>query len=134
MPRLSVYFIRTALVYLLVGSTFGGLILANKGIPFLPILWVLLPIHIEVLFSGWMMELVMGVAFWILPRFSSGAPRGNEWFSWLSYICLNGGILLLAIETFKSNGWMAPVGKSLIWVAALFFLAGNWKRIKPSGA
>jgi len=40
MPRLSVYLIRTALLYLAAGFTFGGLMLFNKGLPFAPALWL----------------------------------------------------------------------------------------------
>lgn len=134
MPRLSVYFIRTALIYLLVGVTFGGLILANKGMPFLPVVWVLLPLHYEMLFVGWAIELGMGVAFWILPRFSKGAPRGKEWMSWLAYICLNSGILILVVQGWIGMAWLGLAGKVLIFLGTVVFAYGNWMRIKPSGA
>ena len=45
MPRLSVWFIRSALLYLLLGFTLGGLMLWNKGLPIHPVLWRLLPAH-----------------------------------------------------------------------------------------
>lgn len=35
MPRLTVWFLRSALIYLMLGFTFGMLILVNKGVPFL---------------------------------------------------------------------------------------------------
>ena len=42
MPRLSVWFVRFSLIHLFLGFTIGGLILANKGIPFAPWVWNLL--------------------------------------------------------------------------------------------
>ena len=36
MPRLSVYFVRASLIYLVLGFTFGGLLLANKGVMISP--------------------------------------------------------------------------------------------------
>ena len=39
MPRLSQLLIRTALIWLAVGTTIGGLMLLNKGVPQLP--WLL---------------------------------------------------------------------------------------------
>ena len=68
MPRLSVWIIRTALLYLGIGFTFGALMLFNKGVPFDPMLWRLLRPHIEFVLLGWTMQLAMGVAFWIMPR------------------------------------------------------------------
>ena len=49
MPRLSRWFIRCALIYLALGFTFGALMLFNKGVPFYPALWRLLPTHVEFL-------------------------------------------------------------------------------------
>lgn len=69
MPRLSQWLIRTALIYLLLGFTLGALLLTHKGIPLHPALWSWLPTHIEFLLMGWIAQLTMGVAFWILPRY-----------------------------------------------------------------
>ena len=69
MPKLSCWFIRAALLHLALGITFGMLILLHKATPFYPPLWRLLSLHIELLLFGWTVQLVMGVAFWIFPRF-----------------------------------------------------------------
>ena len=69
MPRLSQWYIRSAFIYLFLGFTIGALLLANKGIPLHPALWGWLPIHIEFLLIGWLLQLILGMAFWILPRF-----------------------------------------------------------------
>lgn len=91
MPRLSIWFIRAALIYLAVGFTFGALLLANKGFPISPQLWRLLPAHIELLLVGWTLQLAMGVAFWILPRIR--ATRGVVRPAWAAFALLNGGLL-----------------------------------------
>ena len=44
MPRLSVWFVRCSFIHLFLGFTLGGLILANKGFPFAPWIWNLLPV------------------------------------------------------------------------------------------
>jgi hypothetical protein len=86
-----------ALLHLLLGFTFGALMLANKGLPLHPALWRLLPAHIELLLLGWTMQLALGVAFWILPRFLTDAPRGKETGAWLAFILLNGGVWLVSL-------------------------------------
>lgn len=131
MPRLSVYFIRASMIHALLGFTVGGLLLANKGIMFLPSLWSLLPLHIEFAFIGWMAQLTMGVAFWILPRFSHGSPRGNEKLIWAAFVLLNTGILLVVIQTLFGRNGATLTGRIMELLALAAFAAGNWKRIKP---
>lgn len=132
MPRLSACFVRASLTYLLLGFTIGGLLLANKGIMISPAIWVLLPIHIEFALVGWMIQLAMGVAFWILPRFSTGSPRGNEQLSWLAFLLVNTGILLVVLPI-PGTQWPALAGRLLETLAVVAFVGGNWKRIKPHG-
>jgi hypothetical protein len=130
MPRLSVYFVRASLIHLLIGFTFGGLLLANKGIMISPVIWALLPIHIELAFVGWMIQLAMGIAFWILPRFSRGLPRGDERLSWLAFVFVNTGILFVALQT-PETAWPGFAGRILETMGLIAFAIGNWKRIKP---
>jgi hypothetical protein len=133
MPRLSVYFIRASLVYLLLGFTLGGLLLANKGVMISLAIWMLLPIHIEFDLMGWLVQLAMGVAFWVLPRFSKGPLRGDERLSWLAFLLINLGILFVALEGILDFKWLVFTGRVIETIALAFFAVGNWRRIKPHG-
>jgi hypothetical protein len=133
MPRLSVYFDRASLIYLAVGFTFGGLLLANKGVLISPLIWMLLPIHIEFLFMGWLVQLALGVAFWILPRFTKGPPRGNETLTWLALIFINVGILSITLSTVFNIAWFVLTGRMFEVVSILAFLLATWRRVRPSG-
>jgi len=113
------------------GLTFGGLILANKGIPFAPWTWNLLPAHMESLLLGWMVQLAMGVAFWILPRFRSGPPRGNVNLAWIALVLLNAGIVIVTLQPFADAAWLAPTGRILETSAILLFISVSWRRVKP---
>ena len=132
MPRLSVWFVRASLIYLLVGITFGALILAEKGTSYYPSIWNLFPMHIEFLLIGWLVQLAMGVAFWILPRFSTGQPRGNEKLIWSAFLFLNFGILLTIMQVWLSFAVMA--GRLLQVIGILLYITGTWRRVKPHGA
>ena len=90
MPRLSVLFVRASLVYLAIGLTVGMLLLWNKGVPISPYVWMLLPAHIEFLLIGWIVQLALGVAFWILPRWQT--QRGDVRPAWAAFVLLNVGI------------------------------------------
>jgi hypothetical protein len=134
MPRLSVYFVRASLVYLALGFTFGGLLLANKGVMFLPVIWAWLPVHIEFSFVGWMIQLAMGVAFWILPRFPTHPIRGREQWSWSAFLLLNLGIWCVVLQVAVPVEWLSLAGRVLELLGMGLFVIGNWKRIKPLGS
>ncbi len=129
MPRLSVWFVRASLLYLLAGITLGALMLADKGIPFYPAIIAFLPIHIEFLLVGWLIQLAFGVAFWILPRYGTGAPRGNEKLVWAAFVLINAGVLISPLQL-----WFAPalIAARVLEVAAvLLYILGSWGRVKP---
>jgi len=132
MPRLSQWFIRAALLYLALGATIGGLILSHKGIPFYPLVWRLLPLHIEFLLFGWIVQLVMGVGFWIFPRFLRS--RGNEKPAWLAFGLLNLGVWLAGAGPLLG---LPPVvlflGRLTEAGAVASFAIHIWPRIKPPG-
>jgi len=131
MPRLSVYFVRASLIYLLLGFTLGGLMLANKGILISPMIWGLLPLHMEFAFVGWMIQLAMGIAFWILPRFNKGAPRGDERFAWLAFVLVNLGVFFVTLDYFFDVPWLTFTGRFTEVMGLLAFIMGHWRRIKP---
>ncbi|MCB0189479.1 MAG: hypothetical protein KDE31_34645 [Caldilineaceae bacterium] len=129
MPRLSIWMVRTALVHLLLGFTVGALLLAHKGIPFAPWLWRLLPAHMEILLLGWILQLAMGVAFWILPSFYTKRPRA--WLAWLALFFLNGGVVLIALTPLLPTDLPLPIaGRAMEFVAVLAFALHAWPRVK----
>ena len=133
MPRLSAWFIRTAMAYLALGITFGALLLWNKGLPIHPSIWRLLPVHIEFVLVGWTLQLIYGIAFWILPRWRSW--RGNETPVWIAFWLLNCGIWLVALS--QSLGW-DPIwllaGRLAEIASAVAFSVNAWPRTKALGA
>lgn len=153
MPRLSVWFVRSALVYLALGFTFGALMLGEKGVSFYPAVLRLLPAHIEFVLFGWNVQLTMGIAFWILPRFTSRIAsgqrpaavdtrardavdvqrRGNEQAAWLAYILLNAGIWLTGMGAVLEwpAAWLL-LGRLAEAGAAVAFLIHAWPRVKPA--
>jgi hypothetical protein len=131
MPRLSAVAVRASLLYLLLGFFFGALMLANKGIPFWGAVWGLLVPHIEFLLIGWTVQLIFGVAFWILPRYPGGS-RGRVTLAWLSLLCLNLGILMAAL-TVLVPGPLLLAGRLLESAGAVLFALHAWGRVRPSG-
>jgi hypothetical protein len=130
---MSVWSIRAALLYLIAGFTFGALMLTNKGLPISPLVWRLLPIHMEFLLVGWLVQLAMGVAYWILPRFRQ--QRGNSQAALAAFVLLNVGIWLAALGgALAVPAWTALVGRLAEVGAAVAFAVHAWPRVKPAGA
>ena len=96
MPYLSVLFIRTALIYLISGFSLGGLLLFNKAFTIDQSLWLLLPAHYFILFYGWIIQMIFGVGFWIIPKFDKSYV--NSLLVWFAYFSLNAGLILLFIS------------------------------------
>lgn len=97
---LSQAFIRTAFVYLIGGAGLGAFLLADKGLGIFSRLWELRPLHIEWLLHGWMLQLALGGANWIMPRPHHVKPRMI--LGWMSYGLLNSSLLLSALVRFIS--------------------------------
>ena len=134
MPVLSRWMVKFALIYLGLGFTLGGLLLANKGVPLHPVLWLTLPAHQEFLLTGWMVHLALGVAFWILPRFSQEPRRGNTRLAWAGWILLNLGIWTISLSPLVPGWtWMPLVGRLLQACGGLAFALHAWPRVKPIG-
>jgi cbb3-type cytochrome oxidase subunit 1 len=134
MPKLSVWSIRAALIYLALGFTFGALLLYNKGEPINPAVWRLLPAHIDFLLFGWTVQLVIGVAFWILPRHRKPPKRGDVRVAWLSVGLLNAGVLVAAFGPLvTAAAGVSLAGKVMEAGAAVVFAVYAWPRVKPPG-
>ena len=130
MPRLSQWYIRAALIYLLLGFTIGALLLAHKGVPIHPALWGWLPVHVELLLTGWILQLVLGVAFWITPRLRS--TRGNVKAAYLAFFLLNLGIwLVIGASIGRIGGWLSFIGRLCQFMGVISFVLAQWPRIIP---
>ena len=91
----------------------------------------MLPAHIEFVLFGWMVQLVMGMAFWILPRFATPPVRGNEKPAWAALVLVNTGIWLIALSvSVVADPWLTLVGRLAEAVGVMAFAVHAWPRIK----
>lgn len=130
MPRLSQWYVRCAMGHLLAGTTMGALLLAHKGVPFAPGLWRWVTVHMETLLVGWILQLTLGVAFWIAPRrWESGRERRRGAVVAALFL-LNGGVLLVATgRLLAPTSWLPLAGRVLEGTALLLFTAHLWDRL-----
>jgi hypothetical protein len=135
MPRLTVWMVRAALLHLAVGFLVGGFLLWEKGVGGIPWAWRLRALHVYLLTLGWVLQLALGVAFWMLPRFTSQQNgkmvqvRGRERWAWAAFILTNLATLSAVIGIVELR--IAPVvAMALMIAAALCFAIHAFPRIK----
>lgn len=132
MPRVSIWMVRSALIALLLGFSVGAAMLIGKGVGASGWLAAGIPIHVELVVLGWMVQLAMGVALWILPRFGARGPaRGAAW-GWTAWALWNGGIALV-IAGIAAGPALRLTGRLLELGAAVAFGAAVWSRVRASG-
>lgn len=139
MPRLSCWFIRASMLYFVLGFTLGGLILSAKAGVADPRIWVWLLPHVDILLAGWLIQLAMGMAYWILPRIRN-AGRGVTTLAVLALVLLNAGLCLgsgsaMLPYWFPDITWSTAAfgGGVLIQTLGLVvFVIYAWSRVLPT--
>lgn len=127
MPLISRLMIKLSLIYLFLGVTIGALMLINKAWLISPLLWFVIPIHIEFLIFGWIIQFTLGVAYWILPRFLETKGRGNKYAAWGMFIFLNIGTLLVAFSNYGISDGLT--GRVFQILSVVLFISLHWNRV-----
>ncbi len=126
MPRLTRYFIKTALFYLALSLVLGALLAARPALGLPDELAAFSPVFFHLFMVGWVTQLIFGMLFWMLPKYSKELPRGREKVVWAAYWLINAGLVLrvigeplTALQPEWGLGW-------LLGLSALLQLAGGW--------
>jgi heme/copper-type cytochrome/quinol oxidase subunit 1 len=137
MPRLTRYFIKTSLVYLVVALAAGLLALGRSALDWPAELATLTPVFFHLFMVGWVTQLIFGMLFWMLPKHSKEQPRGNERLVWIAYFFVNGGLVLRALSeplvTLRPElglGWLLALSALLQLLGGWAFLGNAWPRVK----
>lgn len=137
MPTLSRWFIKLGMLYFVAGLTMGFLLLAQPVIGWSVSLQALRPVYLHYLFVGWVTQIIMGVGYWMFPKYSKEKPRGREWLGWVVLILLNSGMVLRSIgepvvilAPQAGFGWMPAASAILLLLAGWGFMLNTWGRIK----
>ena len=121
----------------------GALLLARKGDSDLlpPEIWQWIPAHVNLLLIGWMVQLAMGVAYWILPRLpNTRTKRGRFAFAIAAAVLLNGGVWLHVIAVMAAPWYqnssttltLQTVGLMLQFLGAVSFALHIYPRVRAT--
>lgn len=131
MPIQSIVMLRLSFLYLILAVSIGGVLLFHKVAPLHPATWALLSIHFEAAIWGWLIQFVMGTAYWMFPRFLEGDARGSTVLAWCMVTFLNSGIVVLITGYFPVMNLvnLKAVGRAMILASILLFGWLVWNRV-----
>lgn len=131
MPRVTVVLVRASLVHLVAGAAVGALLMWAKAGYQLPALvarsW---PLHAEMLLLGWLVQLALGVAYWILPKHATVPVRGPVV---LAALLLNVGVAGAGLGQVVNHAGLAAGGRVAEFAAVVLFAVNAVPRIKRFG-
>ncbi|MCC6615344.1 MAG: cbb3-type cytochrome c oxidase subunit I [Anaerolineae bacterium] len=137
MPLLSRAFIKAGLIYFIVGLAAGVLTVAQPVLHLPAFFGVFYPVYIHLLMVGWVMQLIIGVVYWMFPKYSKERPRRSERLGWIVFGLLNAGLILRAIveplTTLRPDlglGWLLAISAVLQLLAGWGFVVNTWNRVK----
>jgi hypothetical protein len=139
MPPLTRWYIKTSFLYFILALLVGAVLGAQAVWAFNPPAAALFPSYFHLLAEGWISMLIIGVAFWMFPKYTLERPHRSEGLGWASYILLNAGLILRLVSEpiLGMSGGFAPVWAILLTVAAflqwsggLAFVINTWGRVK----
>ncbi|MCH8029749.1 MAG: cbb3-type cytochrome c oxidase subunit I [Candidatus Dadabacteria bacterium] len=140
MIELARRFIKTGLVFLMVGLVLGLYLIASKH---LLGSWPdrgLITAHVHVLLVGFLLSLIMGVAIWMFPRLredGSYSPALAEATYWLltlgTAFRFAAEVAIAYLHTMKALDWVVVLGAASQTLAAILFVYNIWSRVRPMG-
>ncbi|GIV78832.1 MAG: hypothetical protein KatS3mg050_3226 [Litorilinea sp.] len=137
MPPITRLFVKTALVYFVIALLTGLALAANGRVPLPQFVGLLNPVYFHLFMVGWVTQLIIGVAYWMFPKYSREKPRGHDWLSWSTYGLLNTGLILRifaepATVLVPGSFWgtLLALSATLQWLGGMAFVANTWPRVK----
>ena len=137
MPALTRWFIKTALVYFVAALVLGVALAALAAFAVTPTMALLGPAYFHLFMVGWITQLIVGMVYWMFPRYSKEKPRGSETLAVATYVLLNVGLVLRvisepvhALRPDLGWGWLVVLSAVLQWLAGMAFIFNTWARIK----
>jgi hypothetical protein len=135
MPTLSRWCIKTGLIYFAAALILGIIVtfdtVAHSGTA--RTLWL---VYLHLLVVGWITFLIVGVAFWLFPRYDRDRPYGPLTLGWTGYRLLNGGLLLrAAVEPISGISGtnldlLLVISAIAQWLGGIAFVVLLWPRVR----
>ncbi|MDH5510852.1 MAG: cbb3-type cytochrome c oxidase subunit I [Nitrospinota bacterium] len=140
MYTLARWYIKTALLFFVAGLLTGAWIMVEMAMGPSRALAPLISAHTHLLLYGFVIILIMGVAYWMFPRPGKEDLRYSPRTAQINYGLATAGTIIRTVGEFLDyysiSGAFAPtVIGSLCQIAAGIIFAWNiWSRVRPIGS
>lgn len=133
MPQISRWFIKSGMIYLLLGIILAFL----AEMPFIDTGALLLPVYWHMLVIGWITQVIMGVSIWMFPRQKRKRKNIQTIPALLAFWLLNTGLILRFVSEpfiplFHQALWitLTVIASSILLSAAMiFYVIEIWPRV-----
>jgi hypothetical protein len=139
MPTITRFFLKTALLFFVLALLAGVAVMARQVVDLPRFAAGLSPVYFHLFMVGWITQLIIGVAYWMFPRYSQERPRGYESLAWATYALLNLGLVIRIIAEpaqlitpAPAWGWLLATSAVLQWLAGMAFIINTWPRVRPN--
>lgn len=141
MPRESRLFVKTGLLFLGLTFALGGVLLIVEAFG-RPVPAAAIIEHVHMGDVGWLVNIVIGIALWMLPlnreRFPATNGRYPPGIAYACFALLNGGLAVrLIAEPWYQLGSSPPLAAALLVLAAVaqplaiaLFVFVAWQRVR----
>ncbi len=140
MFTLARYYVKAAVLFLLLGLLLGGYMSYVLNIKDSAVPASMITAHTHLILVGFVMMLIMGVALWLFPR-----PREKVFYSpmlsevvfYLMFTSILGRAIGEVLSGFFAAGWIAWLTLAASYgeiLGMVLFFANIWQRIKPIGS
>jgi heme/copper-type cytochrome/quinol oxidase subunit 1 len=86
--------------------------------------------HLDLMLFGWLVQFVLAVGYWILPRHAEGPDRGPKWLAWSAAGAFQAGLVLAVAPAFTPGA--ATLAARVLLVTGALVLAGLlYPRVRP---
>ncbi len=123
MSKITVWFLRLAMIYFLIGALFG------LDMAIVPRHMIYRPVHVHLNLLGWMSMMIYGVAYHILPRFS-GRPLYSDKMAQIHLWLANIGLIGMVVFWIFYNKGLLMVFSLIEFISILLFVYNMLRTVK----
>lgn len=135
------YFIKTSIIFLLIGILTGLYMSISKYILNIGYSQELISAHTHIILVGSVMMMIMGVALWFFPRADKDDKKYNPDLILTTYWLMTVSTALRFIFQVSANFLISDILRKLIAISTIFqviamilFFYSMWGRIRPVGS
>ncbi|MBL7958846.1 hypothetical protein JNL27_01265 [bacterium] len=137
MPPLTRYWIKAGFVNFAAALLLAVLIQLSSVMSLPEFIIAMNPVYFHLFLVGWITQIIMGVSFWMFPPLNKDQPRGIESLGWLSFFCINVGLIcrivsepVVVLDPASEWRWILIASALLQWAGGMLYVIHIWQRVK----